>query len=98
MERFPKRDVAASSPVSRSMFIVGYPTRRESNRSASSSSRNRFTRFSDPPVGSRSPRSHRANVPRSTPRRLAASFCETPKLVRRRTSHSPQPFAAGSGL
>ena len=47
--------------------------------------------------GSLFPCSHFANVPGSTPRRCAASFCRSPIAVRCRTRRSPQPFPSGSG-
>jgi hypothetical protein len=43
------------------------------------------------PVGSRSPRSHRAKVLGSMPSCTAASFCDKPKVVRRRTARARYP-------
>ena len=61
-----------------------YPTRRA--LVTSGSWRNTFTRPRNAPTGSLSPRSHRASVLGSTPRRSADSFCESPRLVRWRTN------------
>jgi hypothetical protein len=75
-----------------------YPARRELDCRCSSSSRNRFTRSRSVPAGSLSPRSHLVNVAGSTTIRIAASFCESPSMVRWRINCSASVLAAGSGL
>jgi serine/threonine protein kinase len=52
------------------------------DQAASARPRNRLTCARNAPAGSRSPRSHRANVPASTPTCFADFLCENPKAVR----------------
>ena len=60
--------------------------------------RNSVTLAKNAPAGSRSLRSHRANVPGSTPICRAASFCVIPSVFRPRTRRSAQPSGGGNGL